>query len=143
MRELPNLPALLEAARTQLGLEEKIPGRAWWVHRPGHDLPSYAFVEFGLPSAVVAVAAVDPTTGQPTTSARLPGVAPHLSMNADEAVIAAGRRNGAARLVWAPSRQSASPLYPLWEVSGEDGSVVYVDLGGRVWPSVEPGGPGG
>lgn len=56
-----------------------------------------------------------------------------------------GRLGGQARLVWAPSRQSASMLYPLWEVrdADEEEPPVFVDLAGRVWPAIEPGGPGG
>ena len=60
----------------------------------------------------------------------------------DHALRAAGAGVGAtARLVWAPSKASLSPLYPLWEVTDGE-TLCYVDQNGRKWPKLEPAGPG-
>jgi hypothetical protein len=136
---------MADRARATLGLEEGVPARHWDVWRPVGSVVSHLLVEFGDPSAAIAVAAVDSTNGDVLSSARLPGQAPHIGVDEATALIAAGRPGGRARLVWSPSRQSASPLYPLWEVrsASNSGEPVYVDLAARVWPALEPGGPGG
>ena len=136
---------LIERARAALELSESTVARGWPVHPASESEPAYALVEFGEPSTVVAVAAVDPRTGEVLTSARLPGTGPHLQLGEAEAVAAVGRPTGRARLVWQPSRQSRSMLYPLWEVRGVDETdmPVYVDQAGQIWSALEPGGPGG
>jgi hypothetical protein len=139
------LNRLIEQARTALDIPESTPARAWAVHPASEAVRDYALVELGEPWAVVAVAAVDQATGQVLTSARLPGTGPHLRLGEVAALDAAGRSGGRARLVWRPSRQSQSMLYPLWEVRGadEEEAPVYVDHAGSIWPAIEPGGPGG
>jgi len=141
----PGLGGLVERARATLDLAPDTPARAWRVFPLSEATREYALVEFGERSAVVAVVAVDAQTGELLSSARLPGTGPHLAVGEASATGAAGRSGTRVRLVWRPSRQSASPLYPLWEVSGSDPAEppVYVDHAGRVWPAIEPGGPGG
>lgn len=139
------LSRLIERARTALDIPEGTPARGWAVHPASEEVRDYALVELGEPSAVVAVAAVDSRTGDLLTWARLPGTGPHLRLGEVAALDAASRPGGRARLVWRPSRQSQSMLYPLWEVRGphEEEAPVYVDHAGTVWPAIEPAGPGG
>lgn len=136
---------LAERARLALGLPRNVPARGWMVWRPASEYTSHYLVEFGEPHAVIAVAAVDAETGALQSSARLPGSGPHVVVSDRDALALARRPDGRARLVWSPSRQSASPLYPIWEVHPADemGEAVYVDMSGHVWPRLEPGGPGG
>ena len=139
------LEALVERAREALELPRDTPAHSWLVHAPTEGKSAYALIVFGEPSAAVAVTAVDPMTGELLSSARLPGTGPHLAMDEGRALAVARRPDGRARLVWQASRQTASPLYPLWEVSGADPGepALYVDQAGRVSPAIEPGGPGG
>jgi hypothetical protein len=104
---------------------------------------SYYLVLFGPNDATTAVAAVDAESGELLAWARLPGSGPHLVVSGTAAAARAGMsERSTVRLVWQPSRQSRSPLYPLWEVR-TDGEGVYVDHAGRTWPRLERGGPGG
>ena len=132
----------IERLRTAIHADPSVPGRAWRVFEPEGERELYLLVELGLPDAVVAVGTVDTNTGALSSHAELGGAGPHLSLTADDARRAAGLRPDAdARLVWRPSRQSASPLYPLWQVT--DGvSTAYVDMTGAVTPRLDPGGPG-
>lgn len=132
----------LEHARLALDLAGTTPGEARTVFRPGETEPSYFLVTMGEPDATVAVATIDVPTGELSTSARLPGSGPHLAVDADRARQLAGLVGGRARLVWVASRQTRSPLYPVWEVTGGD-RTAYVGVQGDLWPALEPGGPGG
>ncbi|MGH3104478.1 MAG: hypothetical protein ACRDN6_10345 [Gaiellaceae bacterium] len=133
----------LERARAELGIEASVNGEAELVDRIDEDGVAYFLIVFGEPTSSIAVAAIDRAGGGLLSSARLPGAGPHRSVNAAEAIERAGLEGSStARLVWKPSRQSRSPLYPLWEVRAAEGTV-YVDEQGRVWPELEPGGPGG
>lgn len=134
-----------EGARLALGLPSDVPARGWIVWRPSSQVASHYLIEFGEPQAVIAVAAVDAETGELQSSARLPGSGQHMVVSDRDALALARLPDGRARLVWSPSRQTASPLYPIWEVlpAEEMGDAVYVDMSGRVWPRLEPGGPGG
>jgi hypothetical protein len=133
----------LARARAALELEPSLHGDAWPVQRVDQT-GGYFLVVFGRPEAAVAVAAVDSETGELLSSARLAGIGPHFAVTAQEAVRRAGMspEESAARLVWRPSRQSRSPLYPLWEVR-EAGHTIYVDQQGATWPRLDAGGPGG
>jgi len=132
-----------ERARAALEVEPTVPASAVRVHRLDVPGRSYYLVLFGRPDATTAVAAADADTGELLTWGRLSGTGPQLSLSAADAVRrAGGARGGAARLVWRPSRQSRSPLYPLWEVEAKR-THVYVDQAGTVWPRLDPGGPGG
>ena len=139
------LVALVAAARNGLVLPADTPARAWWVFSPAAEEAMYALVELGGPDGAVGVAAVERRTGSLLSSTRLPGQERHVVLDEARALELAGHPAGRARMVWTPSRQTASPLYPLWEVRGTSTSpgAVYVDLAGRPWPRLEPGGPGG
>lgn len=132
-----------ELARTALGLEPSILSEALRVDRLDAPGEAYYLVLFGRPEATTAVAAVDAASGQLLGSAQLSGRGPHLVVSRLEAAARASvSERFAARLVWQPSRQSRSPLYPLWEVRADAGSA-YVDQAGRTWSRLERGGPGG
>jgi hypothetical protein len=134
--------AAIDRLRVAVGAGGADPGRAWPVYDPDGEQPLYFLVELGPPAAVIAVGAVDARTGEVMSHARLPGSRSHLAVDAEDAKRIAGMPAGAhARLVWRPSRQSASPLYPLWQVR-HGTKAGYVDLGGRVTPQLDPGGPG-
>jgi hypothetical protein len=130
-------------ARGALGLPASVTGRAWRTRRLDRPGDAYYLVVFGPEDAAVAVAAVDARSGEVQSSARLPGAAPLPVVDAARALELAGVGDGAqAELVWRPCRASRSPLYPLWEVrSGAD--PVYVDQQGKLWPQLDPAGPGG
>ncbi len=131
----------MDAARTGLALPADTPARAWWVYPPASTEAAYALVELGAADRVVGIAAVERRTRALMSSARLPGQGTHVAVDEAAALELAGDPAGRARLVWAPSRQSASPLYPLWEVRGDN--VLFVDLAGRTWPRLDVAGPGG
>jgi hypothetical protein len=134
--------AAIDRLRRAVGAGGADPGRAWPVYDPDGEQPLYFLVELGPPAAVIAVGAVDVRTGEVMSHARLPGSRAHVAIDAAAATRMAGMPAAArARLVWRPSRQSASPLYPLWQVR-HGTRTVYVDLGGRVTPRLDPGGPG-
>jgi hypothetical protein len=81
------------------------------------------------------VAAVDAVTGEVISSARLERVERHRLPGKAEAIArAAYADDAAARRVWAPSRATRSPFYPLWELTAGSGRV-YVDMSGKVWPA--------
>jgi hypothetical protein len=81
------------------------------------------------------VAAVDVVTGEVISSARLERVERHRLPGKAEAIArAAYADDAAARRVWAPSRATRSPFYPLWELTAGSGRV-YVDMSGTVWPA--------
>ena len=139
------LAALVAAARSAMGLPMETPARAWWVYPPEGEEPAYVLVELGAEDRAVGVAAVDHRNGSVMTSARLPGQRRHLALDEHRALRLAGHPAGRVRLVWQPSRQSRSPLYPLWHVHGASGTPepVYVDQAGGTWPRLDRGGPGG
>jgi hypothetical protein len=117
-------------ARAQIGVEELVAGRAWLVRRvdlPGHD---YYLVVFGNCTGSVAAATVDAATCQVGTTARLPGLSRHFSIDADQArAIANAPVEAAAELVWAPGKASRSPLYPVWRVTGPAGDLYVTHAG--------------
>ena len=81
------------------------------------------------------IAAVDAVTGEVTSSARLERVERHRLPGKAEAIARAAYPDDAvARRVWAPSRASRSPFYPLWELTAGS-KRVYVDMSGTVWPA--------
>ena len=133
----------LAKARSALKLEPSLRGDAWPVQRFDQE-GGYFLVVFGRPEASVAVAAVDCGNGELLSSARLAATGSHLTVTAQEATRRAGMspENSTVRLVWRPSRQSRSPLYPLWEVR-EAAHTLYVDQQGTTWPQLDEGGPGG
>jgi hypothetical protein len=81
------------------------------------------------------IAAIDAVTGEVISSARLERVERHRLPGKAEAIArAAYPGDAAARRVWAPSRASRSPFYPLWELTAGS-ERVYVDISGKVWPA--------
>jgi hypothetical protein len=129
-------------ARTKLGLQESTPARAWQVRRLDRPSETYYLVQFGDSSASVAVATVDANTGEIGVYVDLPGVRPHISVDAQAAIELSGVGEAArTELVWMPCRASKSPLYPLWEVR-TPGVVRYVDQQRTVLDSLDPAGLG-
>ena len=96
---------------------------------------SYFLVTLAEAGGAGLVAAVDAVTGEVISSARLERVERHRLPGKAEAIArAAYPDDAAARRVWAPSRATRSPFYPLWELTAESGRV-YVDMSGKVWPA--------
>ena len=126
----------LELAREATGVGPEVEGRAFPVRRL--DRPGGFFlVEF----EGRAVAAVDPDRGETLSWAATQGR--HLVVDEDEARRLAGAAPGTeANLVWRPSAESRSPLYPVWAVHIGD-ATVYVDQQGGVSEELHPTGYGG
>jgi hypothetical protein len=102
----------------------------------------YFLVIFGMPDSPGTVVAVDAVDGAILSSAQLERVkSPWLLEKAEAVRLAGGAQPLAARLVWAPSRASLSPFYPLWELTSESGRV-YVDHSGKLWHDLPPAGHG-
>jgi hypothetical protein len=102
----------------------------------------YFLIVFGDPGLSGAVVAVDALAGEITLSAKLERVErPWLLEKAKAIELAGCTQPLAARLVWAPSRATRSPFYPLWEVTCES-KQVYIDRDGRTWHELLPAGPG-
>jgi len=130
-------------ARTEMGLDAAVPARAWRIRRLDRAADAYYLVVFGEPDAAVAVTTVGAASGEVRTSAHLPGVRPHLLIDAAQAVTLVGLGDSAqAELVWRPSRASRSPFYPLWEVRSATRRV-YVDQQGVVWQALDMAGHAG
>jgi hypothetical protein len=129
--------------RIETGVAETTPGRAWRVRRLDRSREAYYLVLLGEAEATIAVAAVD-TTGEVGVLSRLPGVAPHITVDAQQAVelAAAGEVPAQTEMVWMPCEASKSPLYPIWEVRTQSG-IKYVDQHGKVWKELQPARPGG
>lgn len=132
----------IERARSQLGLAPLTPARACRVRRIDGPEKVYYLIVFGDPDATVAVAAVDAMTAEVMTSAVLRAIGPHLTVDADQALQKARLAGSHAELVWRPCRASFSPLYPFWQISSGT-ETIYVDQQGKVWTTLESGGPGG
>jgi hypothetical protein len=133
----------LARARAAVGSDPSVPGRAWRVFAVDGEQPLYYLVVLGRPEAAIAAAAVDAASGELMSWAELPGAEAHPPLPGEEALRRAGMPESTlVRLVWAPSRQSRSQLYPVWQLrSGR--RTRYVDQTGRIWADLEPGGPGG
>jgi hypothetical protein len=102
----------------------------------------YFLVIFADPGPSGAVVAVDALGGDITSSARFERAESPWILDRAKAIELAGCVQPlAARLVWAPSRATRSPFYPLWELTCESGRV-YVDRDGGVWHELLPAGPG-
>jgi hypothetical protein len=142
MAELTSDEAIARA-RTAMGLDAAVPARAWRIRRLDRTVDVYYLVVFGAPDAAVAVTTVGAARGEVRTSAHLPGVRPHLLIDAAQAVTLAGLGARAhAELVWRPSHVSRSPFYPLWEVRNAT-TRVYVDQQGVVWQALDMAGHAG
>ena len=96
---------------------------------------TYFLVTLAEAGGAGLIAAVDAVTGEVISSARLERIERHRLPGKAEAIArAAYPDDAAARRVWAPSRATRSPFYPLWELTAESGRV-YVDMSGKVWPA--------
>jgi hypothetical protein len=102
----------------------------------------YFLVTFGKPGSPGTIVAVNALDGSILSSAHVERVEnPWLLEKAEAVTLAGGAHPAAARLVWAPSRATLSPFYPLWELTFESGRV-YVDRNGKLWHDLPPAGPG-
>jgi len=111
------------------------------VERLDNGAP-YFLVIFGKPDSQGMVVAVDALNGAILSSAKLERVKIPWLLEKGEAIkLAEEAQPLAARLVWAPSRASLSPFYPLWELTGGSWRV-YVDHSGKLWRDLPPAGPG-
>jgi hypothetical protein len=130
-------------AITILNLRESTLGKAWKVRRLDHPGEFYYLVQLGDTNASVGVAVVDTQTGEVGIYAKLPGVGPHITVDASQAQeLAADGNMAQVELVWMPCEASKSPLYPLWEVRTPRG-VQYVDQQRNVRDKLEPSQLGG
>jgi hypothetical protein len=121
-----DLTAAVVLARRAVGSPaDGLPAEAVIVRRLDRD-SEYALVSLGLPGEPGWVAAVDPATGVMSWAANQSG----STVPSRPAGL-----TGDATLVWQPSVQSRSPLYPLLRLSGPDGEV-FVDLDGRTHESL-------
>ncbi len=108
----------------------------------GHPYHLVVFANSGAPGAPGLIVAIDEVTGDIMGSARLGAIEGSWAPRQAEAARRLGDESAReARLVWAPSRASLSPFYPLWEFTTPSGPV-YVDRDGRIWRDLPSAGPG-
>ncbi len=99
----------------------------------------YFLVTLGEPDGAGSVVMVDAITGEVMSSARLERIDHHRLPSREVAIKCAAYPDDASgRLVWAPSRATRSPFYPLWELKA-GAERVYVDMDGKVWAMLERG----
>ena len=133
-----SVDAAVASARTALGLDVQQPARTWSVARMRPGVRGYLLVVFGPPQHAVAIAAVDPVSGEVLEAAHLPGRQPHTLITADEAILRAGfGPDTEARLVWDPSPASRSPFYPLWQLRTSERTAWVDSLRGEVWHTLD------
>ena len=132
----------IELARNAASVDASTPARAWYTHRLDRSDLDYYLVEFGEVDAVVAVAAINASTGELLTWARLPGRGRHLMTKAEAVERTGWSEFARADLVWRECRATRSLLYPLWEIR-RPSETLYVDQTGVVSASLAPAGPGG
>jgi hypothetical protein len=111
-----------------------------------HDR-NYYLVPWEDSRGVLIVVQVDASTGQMLSAAALPTPLSRLVMTPDEArrIVEARleeRPLADPRLVWQPSRESASPLQPLYHFPVEDGDA-FVGIDGSLYRKLTPFGKGG
>lgn len=84
-----------------------------------------------------AVVAVNALTGEAMSSASLEQIDRHRLPDRGAAIRSAAFPDDAqARRVWAPSRATRSPFYPLWELTAGTRRA-YVDTNGKVWDALD------
>lgn len=109
------------------------------MHRLSAGAADYDLIIFGEPDRAIGVGTLSAKGMEVLSAAALRGTGPHLGMDANDARNHCGADPDApARLVWEPSQASRSPLYPIWEIQGADGTR-FVDQGGNVWRELEVG----
>jgi hypothetical protein len=133
---LEEIERALEIARAATGVEPEVEGRALRVWQLDRRVAYYLVLFAGR-----AVAAVDIDRGEALSWAATESR--HLAIDEDEARRLAGADGAAeAELVWRSSKESRSPLYPLWAVRRGD-ATAYVDQQGGVSHELHPAGRGG
>ncbi|WP_040566212.1 hypothetical protein [Magnetospirillum molischianum] len=134
----------IKRAGVELGVEAAVPAEAIRTRRLDRIDGGYFLVVFNNSGGnAIAVATIEVESGAPGVTATLPGTAPFPPVSAQTALdLAAAGAGARAEAVWTPCRASMSPLYILWEITG-DGRVVYVDQQSRVHDSLLTGGRGG
>jgi hypothetical protein len=108
-----------------------LPADAWPVQRLDREA-SYVLVRLGEAGESGWLAAVDPATSTVMTWAKTAGAttvpSPPPAMKEVED----------RELVWQPSAQTRSPLYPLLRLTTRKGPL-FVDLSGKVWTRLNEG----
>lgn len=122
-------------------------GTALLVKRIDQPDRDYYLVPWQDQRGVVLVAQVDASSGEMSSAAVLPTPLPSIVMSPAEArrIVEARlklRVTGEPILVWRPSRESASPLQPLYRVE-VDGGEAFVGVDGSVYRSLTLFGKGG
>lgn len=136
------MPEAIALARRLLELRENIPAQGWRVERLDRPGEAYHLVIFGGKRRSIAVAAVDASSGELLSHARLPGERSQLEIDERKAVRLAGLGDAVAgKLVWKPCAASFSMFYPLWQITGSS-CTVYVDQQGCRWDELTAADPG-
>lgn len=121
------------------------PGTPLLVSRLDVPAADYYLVPWEDDRGIVAVVQVHASSGTFASAAAFPSPQPRLAPSLDEARDAVAEEIGAPiegpRLVWRPSRESASPLQPMVQVRTANGER-FVGLNG-VHASLTPFGRGG
>jgi len=133
-----------EVAAAYAGAHSGVPLLITRLDQPDRD---YYLVPWQDQRGVVLVVQVDASSGEMASAAALAKPIRRLVMSADEArhlveTQLNKRVIGEPRLVWQPSRESASPLQPLYHLS-VDGGDAFVAVDGSVYRSLTPFGKGG
>jgi hypothetical protein len=112
-------------ARAAVGAADDVPAETVPVRRLDRDA-SYVLVRLGRPGEAGWVAAVDPLASDVMTWARNESGASTVPTEDPEYEGVLDRE-----LVWRPSAQSRSPLYPLLRLV-KSGGEVFIDVAGTV-----------
>ena len=124
------------------------PGEPLLVTRIDQPHGDYYLVPWEDERGIVLVVQVNAWTGAAAAVVPFPTPQRRLVMSPDEARSAASARLATAviaepRLVWQPSRESASALMPLYQVITANGDNAFVAADGSVFRSLTPFGRGG
>ena len=122
-----DLDAAAALARAAVGAADDVPVEALPVRRLDRDA-SYVLVRLGRPGEPGWIAAVDPAAADVMTWASNPSGASTVPGGEPGEVAGPGVDR---ELVWRPSAQSRSPLYPLLRLVTPEGER-FVDLAGTV-----------
>jgi hypothetical protein len=114
------------------------------LDKPDRD---YYLVPWQEERGIVLIVQVDASSSEMLSVVVLPAPVPHIVMSPDEArrivkTRLKQRMVGEPKLVWQPSRESASQLQPLYHIAIEGGDV-FVGVDGSVYRSLTPFGKGG
>jgi hypothetical protein len=132
-------------SRVAAALADGSPGTPMFV--TGLDLASdYYLIPWLENGRVRLVVEIDAADGSLRSLAPVPQAGAYTLLSPEAALNILARRYprntfGKPRLVWAPCRESTSPLLPFYEIPS-GGGILYVDFSGRVWPELTPLGRG-